>query len=253
MSVSVPQQPTASSHRVFFFLYVCFSLTISTVFQAFFVSYVVEPNCEKQLETLDDLLHSDVVYGYHPLIYYIIGSVPYPELVTFFEQKTLKEDCSNYRKCAERMITKRDIALIYPQFLATYQARELGTVEVDKIVCFLDESVVTGGFTVFFKKGNPLLDRFNTLMRRYLEAGLHEMLWTELQHRASLKGGDRLRDADGEIFFPFSISHLKPAFVVLLVETVLSSVVFIGELTVNCLCKRGERKKTGFRRVSVIN
>ena len=68
VGVSVPQQPTTSRLRGFFFLYVCFCFAISTVFQAFFVSYLVEPKYGKKLETLDDLLNSDVVYGYHPVI-----------------------------------------------------------------------------------------------------------------------------------------------------------------------------------------
>jgi hypothetical protein len=136
------------------------------------------------------------------------------------------------------MITKRDIATIAPLFFATYVAREMGTVDVDRIICWLDESILSGGATVLFKKGNPLLDRFNILMRRYLEAGLPEMLWTELQHRGSLRGRGRIREAAGDGFFAFSVSHLMPAFMVLLVGTVLSTAVFIGELTVNWLCKR---------------
>ena len=80
-------------------------------------------------------------------------------------------------------------------------------------------------------------------MRRYLEAGLLEKLWSELQHRASLKGGGRFGEAAGDVFFAFSFSHLMPAFVVLLVGTVWSSVVFIAELIVDCLCKR--KKKSG--------
>jgi hypothetical protein len=56
-----------------------------------------------------------------------------------------------------------------------------------------------------------------------------------------LTGGGRFTEADGDGFFPFSLSHLMPAFVVLLVGTVLSLVVFIGELIVNCLWKRKEK------------
>jgi len=63
------------------------------------------------------------------------------------------------------------------------------------------------GAIVIFKKGNPLLDRFNILMRRYLEAGLLEKLWTELQHRASLRGEGRFRKVVGDMFFTFSLSH----------------------------------------------
>jgi hypothetical protein len=69
-------------------------------------------------------------------------------------------------------------------------------------------------------------------MRRYLEAGLLEMHWTELQYQTSLRVAGTLRVAGGDVFFAFSISHLMPAFVVLLVGTALSSVVFIGELIV---------------------
>jgi len=116
MAVPVPQQPTASSLRVFFFLYVSFCFAISTVFQAFFVSYLVEPKYEKKLETLDELLDSDLVFGNHPFLGFAKDTLPYPEFVEFLEHKRLKEDCSDIRKCVERMITKRDIASIIAPF-----------------------------------------------------------------------------------------------------------------------------------------
>ena len=241
VGVSVPQHPTTSRLRVFFFLYVCFCFAISTVFQAFFVSYLVEPKNEKKLETLEELLVSDVVYGYHPFINFIQDTLSYPELVHFIEHKKLKEDCSDIRKCVERMITKRDIASVVVPVFATFVAKEMGTVDVGKLICYLDRVAVPSSLIVLLKKGNPLLDSFNILMRRHLEAGLLERLWTELQHRVSLRGGGRFGKAAGDKFFAFSVSNLTPAFVVLLVGNVLSSVVFVGELIVNCLCKR--RKK----------
>ena len=164
------------------------------------------------------------------------------------ENKKMKEDCSDQRKCVERMITKRDIAFLFSSDFSTYIARQMGTVDVSKIICSLDETILSVGITVLFKKGNPLLDRFNILMRRYLEAGLLGKHGTELQHRASLMGGRMFREAGGDVFFAFSVSHLMPAFVVLIVGTVLSSVVFIGELIVNCLCKRRVKKEVRLRR-----
>jgi len=249
VGVSVPQQPTNSSIRVFFFNYVCFCFAVSTVFQSFFVSYLVQPKYEKRIETLDALLDSDAVYGYHPFINYFQDTLSYPELVKFLEHKRLKEDCSDIRKCVERIITRRDISLISAPIFATYVAREMGTVDVGKVICSLDEYIMSAGATFLFKKGNPFLNRFNTLMRRYLVAGLMEKQWKELQHRASLRGGGRFREAAGDMFFAFSVSHLMPAFVVLLVGTVFSSLVFIVDLIVNCLCKRKEKKNSRFRRV----
>jgi len=238
VSVSVPQQPTTSSLRVFFFLYVCFCFAISTVFQAFFVSYLVEPKYEKKIETLDELLNSNIVYGYYPVLHFAFSTVSYPEFVTFYESKQPKEDCSDMRKCVERMITKGDIAIINEPVLATYIAKELGTVDVSKFLCPQDETLIATFGSMLFKKGNPLLDKFNIPMSRYLEAGFVEMLWAQLQHQASLRREGRFREATGGMFFVFSISHLTPAFVVLLVGTIFSSVVFICELIVKCLYKR---------------
>jgi hypothetical protein len=179
-------------------------------------------------------------------------TISYPEFATFLEHKRFQEDCSDVRKCVERMITKRDVASIIAPFFASYVARELGTVDVGKVICSLDEGFMSAGSTVLFKKGNPLLDRFNILMRRYLEAGLMEKHWTELQHQASLRGGRRLREAAADMFLAFSVSHLMPAFVVLLVGTVISLVVFIAELIVNCLWKRRIKKNQRIRRVRLL-
>jgi len=198
----------------------------------------VEPKYEKKIETLDELLNSDLVYGYYPMLHFAASTVSYPEVVTFFERKERKEDCSDVGKCIERMITKRDIAIVIEPLLATYIAKELDTVDVSKLFCPQDETIISGYVAVLFKKGNLLLDKFNILMRRYLEAGFLERLWSELHHRASLRKEGSFREAFGGIYFAFSISHLMPAFVVFIVGSVFSSVVFIAELIVNCLYKR---------------
>jgi len=202
----------------------------------------VEKKYDRKLETLDELLNSDVVYGYHPFFTLAKDTLSYPEFVKFIEHKRLQEDCSDLRKCVERKITKRDIASIIAPFFATYVAKELGNVDVGKLICSLDEDLISAGLIILFKKMNPLLGRLHILTRRYLEAGLLVKLCTELQHRASLRGGWRFTKAAGDMFFAFSVSDLMPAFVVLIVGTVLSSVVFIAELILNCLCKRRKKK-----------
>jgi hypothetical protein len=193
---------------------------------------------EKKIETFDELLNSDIVFGYSSALNYGKGSLEYPEIDRFLEHKKLKVKCRDVRECVERMLTKRDISLIVTSVYINHVAREMGTDGIGKVICCFDESLGTVGTTVIFKKGNPLLELFNFLMRRYLEAGFQEMVWSEAHHRASLRGRGRFREAAGDRFFAFSISHLMPAFGVLFVGTVLSSVVFIGELIVNCLCKR---------------
>jgi hypothetical protein len=140
------------------------------------------------------------------------------------------------------MITKRDMGLIHDPVYINIVAKEMGTGSIGKSFRTLDQGAASGSLIFLFKKGNPLLYRFSFLMRRYLGAGFPDRLMTNMQHRASLTGGGRFGEAAGDMFFAFSVSHLMPAFLVLLVGTVLSSVVFIVELIVNCLCKRREKK-----------
>ena len=148
VAVSVPQQPKSSSHRISFFLYVCFCFAISTVFQAFFVSYLVEPKNGKKIQTLDEILNSDVVFCYNQALLLAKETVAYTEIVKFVDQKKQKEECTGSYSCVERMITKRDMATISSLTYATYWARDLGFVDVGKIICHLDETVVSGSATV---------------------------------------------------------------------------------------------------------
>jgi hypothetical protein len=90
-------------------------------------------------------------------------------------------------------------------------------------------------------------------MLRYLDAGLLEILWTELQHRASLKGAGRFTEAAGDMIFAFSVSYIMPAFVVLFVGTLFSSVVFTVLLIVNCLCKGRRKYFSPFMRVRILS
>ena len=253
MGVSVPQQPTTSNLRVLFCLYVCYCFAIITVFQAFFVSYLVEPKYEKKFETLDELLDSDLVYGHHPAASYAKDTLSYPEFVKFLDHKKLMEDCSDTRKCVERMITKRDIASFIAPVYATYVAREMGVVDVTKVICSLDEVVLSAGATILFQKGSPLLYRFNVLMRRCLEAGLLEKDWKQLQHGASLRSRSTVRAESSDMFVRFSVSHLKSAFVVLVVGNILSSAVFMIELIQNRFCKRRKIRNMGVRKVRIMN
>jgi len=69
----------------------------------------VEEEYEKKIETLYELLNSDVIYGYFPALHFAFSTLSCPDFVKFFESKEPKEDCSDTRKCIERMTTKSDV------------------------------------------------------------------------------------------------------------------------------------------------
>jgi hypothetical protein len=57
---------------------------MSTVFQAFFVSYLVEPKYgKKKIEILDKQLHTDITYSHDPAIDFILQRTPLSEFMNF--------------------------------------------------------------------------------------------------------------------------------------------------------------------------
>jgi hypothetical protein len=196
----------------------------------------VEPAYERKIETLDELQDSDIIYGYHPATDFNLQTVEYPEFAKFSEAKKLREECSDLRKCVQRTITKGDMASIVSPLLATYVASEMGIADESRDICYLNEHLMSAGLTVLLKKGNLFLDRFNILIRRCLEAGFLERHWSELKHLARIRSRDNSTETDNGMFVTFSVSHLTPAFVVLILGYILSSVVFITELIHNQRC-----------------
>jgi hypothetical protein len=101
-------------------------------------------------------------------------------------------------------------------------------------------------------KGHPLFDKFNVIIRRCMETGLVDKYWSELNYNLSLKNVGTLREKGCEscsvVYFVFSLSHLKVAFVVLAFGYVLCVIVFMLELK----CKSYSRlsRSVNLQRVS---
>jgi hypothetical protein len=58
--VSVPQKPISFSLRIFFTAWVLYAVSMTTVYQAFFIGLLVNPGFEKRITTLNDLIPSEI-------------------------------------------------------------------------------------------------------------------------------------------------------------------------------------------------
>ena len=102
--------------------------------------------------------------------------------------------------------------------------------------CTLEENVFTTGFVFVLHNGSPLLKRLNVLTRCFLEGGLVDRYWTQLLGIRNFRS--KIRFGDGEdLYFVFSLSHLSPAFCVLDFGYLLSSIVFLAEVSVKRIAK----------------
>ncbi|PNF28759.1 hypothetical protein B7P43_G07002 [Cryptotermes secundus] len=235
MGVSVPVIPRTSKLRILFLLYVWYCFAISTVFQAFFTSYLVESGYEEGYKDLDDLVKSKLLYGYNSALEFLFTQFDFVDTRLYNRPRVA---CPNLLKCAERVLFDRDMATIFSRRCVNYVGIKNGVEENNKRICFLEHPSVSAYVSLFLPKGSLLLDRMNSVLSPYLEAGLLNRYWSHLTLEQILKSKNKFVNIDSEDFVPFSVSHLYPAFKVLLFGHLLSFILFLVELFVGRVWNR---------------
>ncbi|KDR17222.1 hypothetical protein L798_08949 [Zootermopsis nevadensis] len=232
MGVSVPEMPRTPKLRIIFFIFVWYCFAMNVIFQAFFTSFLVAPGYEKAIESIDELSQSNLMYGrdehYEEALFYI--SVDDHKKIKL---KTLT--CSNYSSCLKRLFTKGDISTMSTRYDAEFgYPYRIEAVGGKQSLCTTREVMVTLHSVMFARFGFPLRDRFNAIIRRCIESGLVEKYWSELKFEHQFQGDLKFEENNCEfcsnMYFVFSLSHLKAAFILLGFGYVLSSVVFLVEL-----------------------
>ena len=235
MGVSATNTPNTWKFRFIFLLYVCYCFAMSTVFQAFFTSYLVEPGYGKKFETFDDLLNSSVTYGHYTGMEMLLTSTSYEEHRRFPSSRL--QDCIDIVECTRRLAKNSQMCTIGVPRLSQYIASEMGIQETSKFLCTLEENVFTIGFVFVLQNGSPFLNKLNVLTRRFQEGGLLDRYWAQLLWMTSLGSKIRVSDGADDLYFVFSLSQLSPAFCVLGLGYVLSSAVFLAEIFVKWIAK----------------
>jgi hypothetical protein len=230
MGVSVPEMPRTSKLRILFLVFVCYCFAMNTVFQAFFTSFLVAPGYGKKIASLDELKHSDLMYGRQ------IGMELSLEFLSVNDYKDLtlpRFECADHVACLQRVFTKGDITTMSLKIDAEYVFLKVNGQSGKKMLCTVNKILLILDTVMCLTKGHPLLDRFNAVITRCMETGLVEKYWSELNHNLQLENVDKFKDGDcevcSEMYFVFSLSHLRVAFLVLGFGYFLSAMVFLFE------------------------
>jgi hypothetical protein len=203
---------------------------MSTVFQAFFTSYLVEPGYGKKFETFDELLNSSMTYGYNEAAEIMMATMPYKEHLRFPYSR--RQNCNDMKECMKRIANHSQLCTLSIKQVSQYLASEMGIRDSSQYLCNLEENLVATGLISVLRNGSPFLNRLNVLTRRSTEGGLLDRYWTQLLWKTNLRSEVRFLDNENNLYFVFSLSHLSPAFSVLAFGWLLSSVVFLAEVSV---------------------
>jgi hypothetical protein len=225
LGVSAPAMPTNYRLRALLFIFIWYCFAMNTVFQAFFISFLIQPGYEKKIQTPEELREAGI-----------------PDLVLdlFMKEFATDNEKANCRddECLINLIEKHDIALKTSKHHMQYIASTVGiTKDHDKYLCSLDDIIWPVMYGMYLTKGSPLLDRFNVLIQRCLESGLGEKYWSELRWSVILESKAKFMDygtTDDDTYFVFKLSHLTVAFYTLLLGCTCSFTVFLAEIIFNC-------------------
>jgi hypothetical protein len=233
--VSVPQKPTSNALRIFFIAWVWFSVSVSTVYQAFFVGFLVNPGFEKSITTLNELIESKIEYGTTDDLKMKQFSDPIYDTIN-----KNRKICKSRFKCFERVIRHNDFATVSDTFHAEYFKTRLLFQNTHVPFCTLRDDITQYIISTYMAKGNPLLNTFNKMIRYLFEAGLFEKWYRDFMSDIRLggqpiEGDDANFEGIGEQYLnkgysPHSMSHLQVVIYMLLFGYAFSILAFLGEV-----------------------
>jgi len=116
--------PRSWKVRIFFLIYVCYCFAMSTVFQAFFVSYLVEPGYGEKTASFQELLDSNFNCGFIASVEFGMETMEFSDHLQF--PLTRRVDCSIPKTCVMRMISDGDVATMSSSQYVNYIFNELG-------------------------------------------------------------------------------------------------------------------------------
>ncbi|KAJ9580359.1 hypothetical protein L9F63_003994 [Diploptera punctata] len=222
LGISVPQMPVLLETRILFITYVWYCFAISTVFQAYFTTYLVEPGYEARLETLGDVIRAGLKFNTYKVMDVIENIFDLPDLNVF--EQTVFTDMG---ECVRNVMFNRSSFTFAVSYFPSYLASLSGVHDQSKVVCSLDELLLTMPMTAALPIGNPLLHTLNVHIRRCLEGGFLEGYWSKIKHEVNLKAN---KTYEGSEYVVFSLSHLSPGFTLLFAGYFLSVILFMCEL-----------------------
>lgn len=233
MSVSVPQMPRTSLIRLFFLLWVLHCFAMTTVFEAFFTSFLVEPEMEKQIESVEELVSSGLEYGYPSSLDKYVEEI---NDWTYKEIRLRHSDCISYESCVERAI-QSDFATVSSTYLVDYVLASMISNELSHPLCQMSRNVISYSVSMQLSKGNPLLGSINQIIKRHTESGLADRFFRNFRNSSMkkymllFKVKEHKSSNDADIYVAFSLFHLHFVFVSLFIGLVVSTVSFLCEIT----------------------
>jgi hypothetical protein len=228
LGVSAPGMPRASRPRLLFLIWVIYCLHIDALYLSFLTSFMINPGYEHQVRDVEELVQSKLDYGYHAGFDKYFKDSTDQILVTILSRR--KHCDGDGEECLKRMAERGDFAMLVSSMLMEYKnAFEYMDQNGDTLFNHFHDAFLGYDFVMYLPKGSHLLQKFNSIIQRIVQSGLLEQWWRVIKTNLRLQQALHTQELSSTLSF----SHLQSVFVFLSFGLVISSTIFIAELSLS--------------------
>ncbi|KAJ9578042.1 hypothetical protein L9F63_025097 [Diploptera punctata] len=229
--VSVSRMPKTNAVRAIFCIWIWYCLSMTTIFEALFTTYLVEPGVGQRLSTLDDLVKLNIPFGCMEGLFAV--SEVYSNDSNIIALKNRADTSIDMFNALECVIKHGNFSVLAPSFYINYYKAHLPWQERQIKACKLDDDYIRLNVVSYVPKGYPILQRVNEVAKKLLESGIIDKLTRDfLDHARHHKNISNEADESdyGDGFIVFTLSHLHAAFNVLIFGYVVGAFTLLLEL-----------------------
>ncbi|PSN41556.1 Ionotropic receptor 590 [Blattella germanica] len=240
INVAVSKLPRSLKLRTFVLLVIWYFFAIATVVQTILTSILVNPGFERQMTTLEELERAGIPFGSFTDMELLLNSS-----TTFMaDLKLPKIMCVDLGTCAKRVILDGDLSTVTVSSVIEQMSwSQLETGGVELKICSLPGDVFRMSYTIYFAKGNPLIDRFNNVIRRMMEGGIAQKLFLDMKFSIRLHNKKDEATVRGEKYFVFGLTHLWVIFFYLLLGSANAALCLLLEMIFAKIAKLSPKKR----------
>ena len=226
--MSANTQPRSAPLRLFFW-WVCYSVAISTVFQAYLTTFLIEPGYDESIKTLEQILTSDMKFGFIDENDVFLNNVP-DSVDSVILKNALR--CLEFGVSFNWAAVYENVSFIFDNWYIE-TCRDMGKLTDENMRPLLCE-VEDGGdgrvdFYLLVVKECPLLELIKDIIQHTVESGILTYILKRDLHKENILSLSDAIEFD-DTYTVFGIRHLQTAFYLLMIGYVLAFVCFMIEI-----------------------
>lgn len=238
LAVSVSPMPRTSSVRVFFASWVCYCLAITTIFDGFLITYLIDPGLQHQINSFDEIVASGNDFGYHLAIGAIVG-----ESDGIIMKQGIRCDNNETPPCLAWVAHHNNFSLLSSMTFMEYTLTRWYLDENGKpLICQAGDTFYGASYVTYMRKGSPLLHQFNRVITQHIEAGFLSLILKQGMDLQRIQAAARAREVLVGEYYNLSLEHLQGAFLICICGLTLSCTAFAGELLCRQFSIRQDRR-----------